>query len=259
MAETDNTQAESGWMWLDEFFRRCRTEVQSEKGGIRIARRRLHYREVRYRYIDGAGKGRENDFKYWLTATINEKERSAIQHCDPNYDFFREAGRRSIFEGRPSELGKHRHRGLPGMYQPRGPLAEAYKIEIEVPRQEETEERPPEAPKAEAPPEENLTAITPLAAPISDQSPAPAVLIDDIVSQEQATSRRGPRSSAKLILAEAERRLRSPDRLTYVQVGRKRFLDGLETWLQKTHRSAKPMRSKTIGDHLSRNARIRGC
>ena len=75
--------------------------------------------------------------------------------------------------------------------------------------------------------------------------------------QKRVSTRRGPRSSAPLVLAEAETRLRGKNRRDLVRQGRKRFLQGIADWLSETHPKAKPMAGKTIGDHLRDDARVR--
>jgi hypothetical protein len=155
MADTNDTPAPTEWVSRDEYIRRCSVEVQSKTGGEHVVRQRLHAGEVRYCYIDGTGKSCTN-FGYWLTAVFPPGESSAVQDRDPNYDFFREAGRRSaeIYEPRGPAATVHKANPMSSATPGRRPgwlLARAYKIEIEVPRQEETEERPPEVPKAESP------------------------------------------------------------------------------------------------------------
>jgi len=78
-----------------------------------------------------------------------------------------------------------------------------------------------------------------------------------VAPSAQKAPRRGRPSSAPLVLEEAERRLRSSDKALLERRGRKNFLEGLSNWLHDTHPKARPMKAKTIGDHLRENANVR--
>lgn len=85
----------------------------------------------------------------------------------------------------------------------------------------------------------------------------PKIRVENNAPAERAASRRGRRSSEPLVLAEATTRLQGSDRHIHVRKGRKKFLQGLADWLPKTHPNAKRMASKTIGDHIRRDDRVR--
>jgi hypothetical protein len=90
------------------------------------------------------------------------------------------------------------------------------------------------------------------------------LLADVPGAKKQVASRRGRRTSALLVLAEAKRLLRGKDRHAWVQKGRKRFLDHLRDWLnERIERDRRvgrqpeaKMESKTIGDHLRRDGSL---
>ncbi len=84
----------------------------------------------------------------------------------------------------------------------------------------------------------------------------PQIQAENNALSERAVTHPGPRSSAPLVLDEVERRLQGSNRHIYVQTGRKRFLDDVADWLSENHPEARPMKAKTIGDHLRQNERI---
>jgi hypothetical protein len=83
------------------------------------------------------------------------------------------------------------------------------------------------------------------------------VKVFPVVAVASKALHRGRPSSAPLVLAEAERRLRGSDKAHYIRRGRKNFLVELSNWLRNADPKARPMAAKTIGDHLRDNANVR--
>jgi hypothetical protein len=218
-ADHDDTSAQCEWVSPREYVKRIAKDPAAETEAEYSVAERFRRGELPYRYRDANG---------------------ALRHDDLSDDFRREAviDFATTTATRPARTIRGPNPDLPlvrGDLTPRpqwfghpllqrdwDPFSRPHYIDREFPAETITELRFP-APRAPA----------------------------------KKTRRLGRPSSAPLVLEEAKRRLRGPDRATYIRQGRANFLAGLSNWLRDTHPEARPMVAKTIGDHLRDNANVR--